>query len=45
MALLRENDHPKNLILCIPPISVSELDGEYLDWPRLYDLFVELKHS
>jgi len=33
MNLLRENDSPMSL------------NGEYLDWPRFHDLFVELVHN
>jgi len=44
MNLLRENDAPMSLILALPPISIPEFNGEYLDWPRFHDLFVELVH-
>jgi len=43
MNLLRENDAPmSHALMALPPISTPEFDGEYLHWPRFYDLFVEL---
>jgi len=45
MNLLRENDAPMSLSLALPPISIPEFNGEYLDWPRFHDLFVELEHN
>jgi len=45
MNLLRENDAPMSLNLVLPPISIPEFNGEYLDWPRFHDLFVELDHN
>jgi len=45
MNLLRENDAPMSLSLALPPISIPEFNGEYLDWPRFHDLFVELVHN
>jgi len=41
MKLPRENDAPMSPNLALPPSSVPEFNGEYLDWPRLHDLFVE----
>jgi len=43
--LLRENDAPMSLILALPPISIPEFNGEYLEWPRFHDLFLELVHN
>jgi len=43
--MLRENDAPMSLNLALPPISIPDLKGEYLDWPRFHDLFVELVHN
>jgi len=34
-----------SLNLALPPISIPEFNGEYLDWPRFHDLFVELVHN
>jgi len=31
--------------LALPPIGIPEFNGEYLDWPRFHDLFVELVHN
>jgi len=31
-----------SLNLALPPISIPEFNGKYLDWPRFHDLFVEL---
>jgi len=45
MNLLRENDAPMSLNLAFLPISIPEFNGEYLDWPRFHDLFVELVHN
>jgi len=45
MNLLRENDAPMSLNLNLPPISIPEFNGEYLDWIRFHDLFVELVHN
>jgi len=45
MNLLRKNDAPMSLNLALPPISIPEFNGEYLDWPRFHDLFVELVHN
>jgi len=42
MNLLRKNDAPMSLNLALPPISIPEFNGNYLDWPRFHDLFVEL---
>jgi len=42
MNLLRENDSPMSLNLALTPITIPEFNGEYLDWPRFHDLFVEL---
>jgi len=42
MNLLRQNDAPMSLHLALPPISIPEFNGEYLDWPRFHDLFVDL---
>jgi len=33
------------LNLALPPISIPEFNGEYLDWPRFHDVFVELVHN
>jgi len=40
MNLLLENDSPMSLNLALPPISIPEFSGEFLDWPRFHDLFV-----
>jgi len=45
MNLLRENDAPMSLSLALPSISIPEFNGEYLDWPRFHDLFLELVHN
>jgi len=45
MNLLRENEAPMSLNLALPPNSIPEFNGEYLDWPRFRDLFVELVHN
>jgi len=42
MNLLRQNDSPMSLHLALPPISIPKFNGEYLDWPRFHDLFVDL---
>jgi len=42
--LLRENDAQMSPNLAPPPISIPEFNGEYLDGPRLHDLFAELNH-
>jgi len=34
-----------SLNLTLPPISILEFNGEYLDWPRFHDFFVELVHN
>jgi len=44
MNLLRQNDAPLSLHLAFSPISIPEFNGEYLDWPRFHDLFVDLVH-
>jgi len=31
--------------LALPPSSIPEFNGEYLDWPQFHDLFVELVHN
>jgi len=43
--LLRENEASMTLNLALPPISFSELNGEYLDWPRFHDFFEKLVHN
>jgi len=45
MNLLRENDAQMSLNLSLPSISIPEFNGEYLDWPRFHDLFLELEHN
>jgi len=44
MNLLRENDAPMSLNLPLPPVSIPEFNGEYLDWPRFHDLLVEFHY-
>jgi len=34
-----------SLNLAVRPISIPEFNGEYLDWPRFHDLFVEMVHN
>ncbi|XP_043948710.1 uncharacterized protein LOC122818584 isoform X1 [Drosophila biarmipes] len=45
MPLLRENDSLMSLNLALSQISIPEIYGEYLDWPRFHDLFLELVHN
>jgi len=45
MNLLREHDAPMSLNLALPPNCIPEFNGEYLDWPRFHDLFVESVHN